>query len=77
MLATIVPFMMELAPKVIALPAIQNTLLALALPLNTTWLVDRVVMAVALRITNTALASPCASSVKGVKSVKNEIAVRP
>ena len=34
-------------------------------------------MAVALRITNTALASPCASSVKGVKSVKNEIAVRP
>ena len=39
-LATIVPFMMELAPKVIALPAIQNTLLALALPLNTTWLVE-------------------------------------
>ena len=62
--ATMVPFMMELAPKVMALPAVQNTLLAFAPPLKTTWLVDKVVIAVALRITNTALASPCASKVK-------------
>ena len=40
------PFMIELAPRVMALPAVQKTLLALAPPLKTTWLVDKVVMVV-------------------------------
>ena len=72
-LASIEPFMTELTPKVMALPADQKTLLALAPPLRTTWLVDNVLMAVALRITNTALGSPCASSVKMPPADKSRV----
>ena len=40
--ASKVPFMTELTPRVMALPAVQNTWLALAPPLSTIWLVDKV-----------------------------------
>ena len=67
------PFMTELTPKVMALPADQKTLLALAAPLSTTWLVDKALMAVALRITNTAFGSPCASNVKMPPADKSRV----
>jgi hypothetical protein len=46
---------------VIAEPADQKIFFACALPSSTTALVLSVVMEVALRITNTAFASPCPS----------------
>jgi hypothetical protein len=59
--AIIVPFIMEFAPRAIALPAVQKMFPAWALPWRTTSLVDSVVIVVALRMMKTALASPPAS----------------
>ena len=57
--AMIVPFITEFVPRVTADPAAQKMFCACAPPVKTTWLVDSVVIEVALRMTKTALEFPC------------------
>src|SRR5207245_6048936 len=70
--ARMLPLNTEPVPRVAELPTCQNTLAALAPPLRITWRAEVVVRVDAIWKMKTALASPCASSVRSPEEISSE-----